>query len=68
MNAEGGIHGVPLEVIHTDFGYINLKNAASNAQKLVNVDKVDIILTQWAALMKDDCSNKWENSGLKEPL
>ena len=43
INQSGGIKGVPLEVIYED-GKCNGEGGANAAQKLVNVDKVKIIL------------------------
>ena len=43
INLDGGINGKKLEVIYED-GKCNGMDAATAAQKLINVDKVDIIL------------------------
>ena len=43
INASGGVNGSNIEVIYED-GKCNGKDAATAAQKLVNVDKVQIIL------------------------
>ena len=43
INAQGGVHGAPIALIYED-GKCNGKDGASAAQKLVNVDKVNIIL------------------------
>ena len=55
LNASGGINGVPVEVVYEDFGLIDLKRAASAAQKLLAVDKVKLIFTQWT----EDTSVVW---------
>lgn len=48
VNKEGGIGGVPLQVVYEDFKEIDLKAAASAAQKLTEIDGVKVILTQWS--------------------
>lgn len=48
VNREGGIKGSPLELIFEDFELMNLKKAAAAAHKLVEVDKVRVLLTQWS--------------------
>jgi len=45
INDDGGINGKNIEVIYEDMGPIDLKSAASAANKLINVDKVDILMT-----------------------
>ncbi|MDB5259721.1 MAG: branched-chain amino acid transport system substrate-binding protein [Candidatus Taylorbacteria bacterium] len=44
INAEGGIAGKKLEVIYEDGKCIDTKSAVSAAQKLITIDKVNIIL------------------------
>jgi len=43
VNAEGGINGRPLQLIYED-GKCNAKDAATAAQKLVNIDQVSAII------------------------
>lgn len=43
INAKGGIKGRPLEVIYED-GKCSNKDATSAAQKLINIDKVKVII------------------------
>ncbi len=48
LNAEGGVDGKEIEVIYEDIGEVDLKLAVSAARKFTSVDKVDVIITQWA--------------------
>lgn len=48
INAHGGVAGRPLELIIEDFGNLDLKRAASAAQKLLTVDRVSVLLTNWS--------------------
>jgi branched-chain amino acid transport system substrate-binding protein len=48
INASGGVTGKPLELIIEDFGNLDLKRAASAAQKLLTVDRVSVLLTNWS--------------------
>lgn len=43
INAQGGINGRPLEVIYED-GKCNAKDAANAGNKLINVDRVPVII------------------------
>jgi branched-chain amino acid transport system substrate-binding protein len=45
INQAGGINGKRVSVVYEDMGAIDLKSAASAANKLINVDKVDILVT-----------------------
>lgn len=45
INGDGGVDGKSIEIIFEDFGPIDLKLAASAANKLVNIDKVNVLLT-----------------------
>ncbi len=47
INKEGGINGKKLETIYEDFGPVDLKLAASGANKLVNVDNVNVLFSSW---------------------
>lgn len=48
VNAEGGVHAKPLQLVFEDFADLDLKKAASGAQRLLQIEKVDVLLTQWA--------------------
>lgn len=47
INKTGGIAGKPITVIFEDFGELNLAAAASAANKLVNADNVDVLVTNF---------------------
>jgi len=47
INAAGGINGKPLEIIYEDYKDLDLKLAATAAQRFTSVDKVNVILTQF---------------------
>ena len=48
INKENGINGQLLEVIYEDLGNLDLKAAATAAQKFSTIDKTKAILTQWS--------------------
>lgn len=48
INSQGGINGVPLEILYEDYKELDLKIAATAAQKFANVDEVRVILTQFS--------------------
>jgi branched-chain amino acid transport system substrate-binding protein len=49
LNAAGGVAGQPITVVFEDARSGDLSSCAVAAQKLVSVDKVQAILTQWSA-------------------
>jgi branched-chain amino acid transport system substrate-binding protein len=44
VNSQGGINGQYLKIIYEDFGEVDLKRAASAAQKLISIDRVAALL------------------------
>lgn len=47
VNANGGINGQKVVVIYEDMGPLDLKAAVNSANKLINIDKVDILFTNF---------------------
>jgi ABC-type branched-subunit amino acid transport system substrate-binding protein len=48
INNAGGVGGKPLELVIEDFGNLDLKRAASAAHKLIAVDHVSVMMTNWS--------------------
>lgn len=48
INKEGGIKGKKVEALYGDFLTTDLAKAASAAQRLIQVDKVNVLFTQWS--------------------
>ena len=48
INAKGGISGRPVKIIFEDFGETELSKAATAATKLLQIDHVSVIFTQWS--------------------
>ena len=48
LNAAGGVRGRPLQLIYEDMADMDSKKAATAAQKLLQIDMVNALLTQWS--------------------
>ena len=48
INAAGGLLGRRLKVVYEDFGELNLDRVASGVHRLLTVEKIPVIFTQWS--------------------
>lgn len=48
VNSEVEIHGRTLQLLFEDFGNLDPKKTSSGAQRLLQIEKVRVLLTQWA--------------------
>jgi branched-chain amino acid transport system substrate-binding protein len=48
INKSGGIHGSPLEILYENFSYERLRDVPGAVQRLVEIEKVEVLFTQWA--------------------